>query len=107
MQHAVSRENLQRPVVHSHRTVLGYFFVGIFQVLVDALFEAELLGSFFKTRFCVLVDVHLFWCGRSLRHSGLSTRSSRAFAAQRISRDGWHTPPQTKLRIFPRMARQR
>src|SRR5262249_50651020 len=75
MQHAVSREHFQGPVVHSDGNVHRYFLVGILQVLVDALFEAEFLGGFFKTRFRVLVDIHLFWCGRSLRHSGLSARN--------------------------------
>src|SRR5271166_6161447 len=50
VQHAIPGENFELSAVHADRDVQGDFLVGIFQVTIDALFEAEFVGSHFKTQ---------------------------------------------------------
>ena len=71
MKHAVPGENLQVAVVQSHRNVERDFLARIFQIPVYSLLQTQLLRRYLKTRFGVLVDIHLFR-GRQLRHAGLS-----------------------------------
>src|SRR5262245_742367 len=91
MQYPVSGKHFERPVVHANGNVHGHFLIRIFQILVNALFEAELFCGFFKTRFRVLVYVHLFRCWRRrLRHfwslrEELRVFSSAAHFARRIA----------------------
>ena len=67
MQNAVPREHFQLPVIHSHRDVQSNFLARPLQEPVQPLFEAQLARGYFKTRFRVLVDVHLFQ-DHGLRH---------------------------------------
>src|SRR2546426_12565128 len=71
VQNAISGEYFQRSVVHSDGDVEGDFLARIFQVPVEALLESQLVSGDFKTRFRVLIDIHLFRYGR-LRHAKFS-----------------------------------
>src|SRR5579864_4569544 len=72
MKNAISSEDFQRAIVHTHRNVQRDFFARVFEIPVQALLETQLIGRNFKTRFRVLVDIHFFRCGR-LRHETFSS----------------------------------
>src|SRR5712692_10077087 len=74
MQNAVSGEYFQRSIVHSDGDVERDFLARIFQIPVEALLESQFVGGDFKTRFRVLVDIHLFRYWR-LRHAKFSLKT--------------------------------
>src|SRR6266705_921472 len=76
MQHAISGEHFQTSVIHADGNVECDFFVGIFQITVEPLFESQFVRGYFKTRFGVLVDIHFFRHG-SLRHAKFSFGTAR------------------------------
>jgi len=63
MKHAIPGENLQVAVVQSHRNVQRDLLARIFQIPVNSLLQTQLLRRYLKTRFRVLVDIHLFRAG--------------------------------------------
>ena len=107
MQHAVPRKNFQLPVVHSHGDVQRNLFARPLQKTVQALLESQFARGYFKARFRVLVDIHLFR-HRGLRHAKFSFAdfpSSLSLASQRClalldcrARD--HTPAHRFFHFF-------
>ena len=71
MQHPVAGKNFQLPVIHPHRDVQRDFLARPFQETVQALLQAQLARRHLKTRFRVLVDIHLFR-HHGFRHAKLS-----------------------------------
>ena len=74
MQHPVTGENFQLPVIHAHRNVQRDFLTRPFQEAVQSLLETKFARGHFKTRFGVLVDIHLFR-HHGLGHAKLSSRT--------------------------------
>src|SRR3989442_12768315 len=71
MQHSIPDENLELAIVQSDGDVESNFLARILQITVQALLQPEFLRRHFKTRFRVLIDVHLLR-GRGLRHTRVS-----------------------------------
>jgi len=75
VQDTIADEHFQLTVVEAHGNVQRDFFARILKITVKALLQSQLVGGHFKARLSILVDVHLFRCGR-WRHSNVSYQTA-------------------------------
>src|SRR5580704_14043513 len=65
MQHPVADKHFELPVVPRHRHVNRDFLARIFQIPVQAVFQRQLLGCNFKSRFRGLIDIQFILFSRA------------------------------------------